>query len=356
MWSRRAYGDVFQQLTIREEIARIKEQLFEEFPSAENRIFMQKAKAEYNKYLHIEKSFWQQKAGYDWFENGDRHTRFFHSIVKRRRQRLKVNKIKNSLGCWLEKEDEIATEAVQFFQKQSQQDMDSTDFSLLSHIPEMISEEDNSVLSALPDIEEVKTAVFRLNGDSTSGPDGLSGRFYHVCWEIIDSDITRMVHAFFAGTSLPKSVTHTNLILILKKDNVQSFSDMRPISLSNFVNKILSRILHHRHEDFLPKLISVNQSGFVRGRSIIENVLLTQELVTDLAKSGKPSNVVIKLDMAKAYNRVSWFFLMKVPRKMGFSPIFVDLIWRLISNNYYLVLLNGQSYGFFHSTRGGETR
>lgn len=71
-----------------------------------------------------------------------------------------------------------------------------------------------------------------------------------------------------------------------------------------------------------------------------------------LEKKGKPDNVVIKLDMAKAYDRVSWFFLMKVLRKMGFSNDLVDIIWRLISNNWYSVLINGQSHGFFHSTRG----
>lgn len=118
---------------------------------------------------------------------------------------------------------------------------------------------------------------------------------------------------------------------------------MRPTSLSNFVNKILSKIIHDRLEDIMPMLISSNQSGFVKGRSIIENVLLTQELVTYIAKRGKPANVVLKLDMAKAYDRVSWFFLMKVLRKMGFDSKFVDMVWRLIANNYYSVLLNGQS-------------
>lgn len=93
----------------------------------------------------------------------------------------------------------------------------------------------------------------------------------------------------------------------------------------------------------LPNLISVNQSGFVRGRSIIENVLLTQEIVIDINKRGKPSNVVIKLDMAKAYDRLCWFFLMNVLRKMGFSNNFVNLIWRLVANNWYSVLINGQS-------------
>lgn len=118
------------------------------------------------------------------------------------------------------------------------------------------------------------------------------------------------------------------------------------------MNKILLRIVHDRIEVLLPKIVSTNQSGFVKGRSIIENVLLTQELVIDIGKRGRPSNVVIKLDMAKAYDRVSWFFLMKVLRKVGFSEYFVDMIWRLLANNYYFVMINGKPHGFFHSTRG----
>lgn len=57
--------------------------------------------------------------------------------------------------------------------------------------------------------------------------------------------------------------------------------------------------------------------------------------------------------MAKAYERVSWFFLMKVLRKMDFSNAVVDIIWRLLS---YSILLNGQSMGFFHCTRGVNKR
>lgn len=55
--------------------------------------------------------------------------------------------------------------------------------------------------------------------------------------------------------------------------------------------------------------------------------------------------------MSKAYDRIPWFFLMKVLRKMGFSEVFVDVIWSIISSNWYFVLINGQAHGFFHSTR-----
>jgi len=64
-WSRDAYGDMFKQLIIREDIVRIKEKLFEEIPNPENREVLQRAQDELKKYLHFEEIFWQQKAGYD---------------------------------------------------------------------------------------------------------------------------------------------------------------------------------------------------------------------------------------------------------------------------------------------------
>ncbi|XP_070048168.1 uncharacterized protein [Nicotiana tomentosiformis] len=88
------------------------------------------------------------------------------------------------------------------------------------------------------------------------------------------------------------------------------------------------------------------------GRSIFENILLTQEIVTNIRLRGKPANVVIELDMAKAYDRVSWKYLLHVLRNMVFSEHFINMVWNLMSNNWYSVLVNWQSSGFFKSTRG----
>lgn len=51
--------------------------------------------------------------------------------------------------------------------------------------------------------------------------------------------------------------------------------------------------------------------------------------------------MVVKLDMAKAYDRVSWIFLTKVLRSIGFSEVLKDIISKLLSNNWYSVLING---------------
>uniref|UniRef100_A0A3Q7J629 Reverse transcriptase domain-containing protein n=1 Tax=Solanum lycopersicum TaxID=4081 RepID=A0A3Q7J629_SOLLC len=130
----------------------------------------------------------------------------------------------------------------------------------------------------------------KLNGESACGPDGFSGFF-------------------------PKLLG----VLLPKKEEVKKFSDLRLISLSCFINKIISRMNNKgATED-----ISPTQSGFVK--SVRENVLLAQDIIRDFGKRNQNINEVVKLDMSKAYDRVSWIFLMKVLRKFGFCEIIIDM-------------------------------
>ncbi|XP_070049105.1 uncharacterized protein [Nicotiana tomentosiformis] len=231
-WSRETFGDIFMQLDVLEDIVRVKE-------------------------------------------------------IKK----LQLKRIKSASGVWVEDQEQLAIAAVDFYQKQFTNEGDASEFSLLNNVPSMVSMDQNLEHSRLPTIEEVRVAVFELSGESASGPDGFTGLFYQTCWDVIGAHIYNMVLHFYGGAALPKSITHTNLVLLPKKPRVETFSDLRPISLSNFINKVLSRVLHDRLESFLPSLIAPNQSGFVKGRGIFENILLTQEIVTDIRLRGKPANV-----------------------------------------------------------------
>lgn len=100
--------------------------------------------------------------------------------------------------------------------------------------------------------EEVKRVVFEVNGD----PNRFTEYLFQFCWDVVGEDVVKVVQAFFDGRILPKSITQTNLVLLPKKEKVLTFSNLRPISLSNFLNKIISRIIHDGLEEVLPKLIS----------------------------------------------------------------------------------------------------
>lgn len=187
---------------------------------------------------------------------------------------------------------------------------------MLENIPIMVTMEQNLELCRYPTLDKVKAAVFALSDNSASGPDGFTGLFYQECWDVICNDIHNMVLQCYVGATLPKLITYTNLVLLPKKNMIETFLDLRPISLSNFINKVSSRVIYDRLQRFLPSLISLNQSGFVKGRNIFENILLTQEIVTHIRLRGKPANVVIKLDMAKTYDMISWKYMLHVLRRM----------------------------------------
>jgi len=80
--------------------------------------------------------------------------------------------------------------------------------------------------------------------------------------------------------------------------------------------------------------------------------MLAQEIIHQIEKPTIGSNVLIKLDMAKAYDRVSWSYICLVLRKMGFDEVFIDMTWRIMYNNWYSIIINGKRYRLFRSTRG----
>lgn len=94
---------------------------------------MFKAHVELNMQLKREEDFWRQKAGYEWFKDGERNTKSFHTIVKGRRSRLRINRIQNEQGEWMEDVQDIADTTVNFFQDQFTKQQNAEDFSMMNY-------------------------------------------------------------------------------------------------------------------------------------------------------------------------------------------------------------------------------
>ena len=79
-------------------------------------------------------------------------------------------------------------------------------------------------------------------------------------------DLFAAVQEFFLGIPIPQGIASTSIVLLPKKDSPATFGDFRPISMCNFVNKVFTRILCARLQPILPRLITEEQSAFVKGR------------------------------------------------------------------------------------------
>nr|XP_027067822.1 uncharacterized protein LOC113693489 [Coffea arabica] len=250
------------------------------------------------------------------------------------------------------RDEDIAQVAVEYFSNLFSGPVDPGGGDLMHLIPKLVSDEENERLAAIPSMEEIRHLVFSMDGESAAGPDGFTGKFFSFAWEVVAQDVYKAVVSFFCGSDLPKFLTSTSIVLLPKVSNPQDFSNFRPISLCNFCNKLLSKLLVSRMALVLPKLISPQQTGFVKGRSISDNYLLAQELMASIGKKARGGNVALKLDMTKAYDRMSWFHVISMLRAFGFCEQIIDMIWRLISNVWFSIIINGSAQGFFKSSRG----
>lgn len=119
----------------------------------------------------------------------------------------------------------------------------------------------------------------------------------------------------------PSELNNTNVVLIPKKENAACMRDLRPIALCNVLYKILAKVLANRIKVVLPEVVTENHSGFIQGRSITDNVLIAFEMIHHmrLKNRGVEGEVALKLDISKAYDRVSWQYLRHRMQAMNFS-------------------------------------
>lgn len=109
--------------------------------------------------------------------------------------------------------------------------------------------------------------------------------------------------------------------------NPESAADFRSITLLNVSFKVISKVLVNRLRPIMLKLIGPHQNSFLPGRSTMDNVILTQEVVHVMNnKRRKKNTMIIKIDLQKAYDSVSWDFLESTLQEFGFSRQLIDLI------------------------------
>jgi hypothetical protein len=143
------------------------------------------------------------------------------------------------------------------------------------------------------------------------------------------------------------------IVLILKIKNPQLMKQFRPISLCNVIYKICSKVLANRMRGFLDDIISEEQSAFVSGRLTTDNVLTAYKCTHYLKrKKGEKGACAIKLDLAKAYDRVEWVYLQGIMLKLGFDAFFVEWVMRCVTLVSFSVKVNGRLSDTFRPTRG----
>lgn len=112
-------------------------------------------------------------------------------------------------------------------------------------------------------------------------------------------------------------------VLLPKTPEAASITEFRPISLIDSLAKLIKKILADRLAQRLNELVFACQNAFVKKRCIHDNFIHVQSVIKDLHKAKRPT-LFIKLDISKAFDLVSWVFLLEKMQALGFGQRWRD--------------------------------
>lgn len=188
---------------------------------------------------------------------------------------------------------------------------------------------------------ELFFALQKLGNDKTPGLDGLSKEFMLAFWEQLEDLVLNVINYSWQSGNLPLNLKKGIIKLLPKQIFCSKLEHWRPITMLGIVYKILAKAIALRISPTLRSNIHPSQTGFIGGRSILDNIL-TVQLGIEHAKQSKQNVVMLQLDYAKAFDTVGWDFISAVMHKMGFGPRMTNIIYTLAAGASSIININGR--------------
>ena len=260
-----------------------------------------------------------------WQEQGEHNTKYFLNLEKRNHCRKNVTEVKINDNDYTSNQFEILSEERKFYETLYKSLRSAT----FAHPNETffeaenvasLNEEEKLSREGIVSEDECLTALKEFKNCKSPGTDDLSAEFNKFFWTEISSDIIENFNYAFKTGRLSISQRRGIISLIPKKNKDKSLlENLRPISLLNIDYKILTKSIAKRLEKVLPKIINPNQTGYIKGRFISENVRLIQDAMFHTKQEEKPG-IATFLDFLKAFDTVEWDYLKAALQRFNFGP------------------------------------
>lgn len=176
--------------------------------------------------------------------------------------------------------------------------------------------------------------------------------FLKKTWPVIKQDVYAAIKKFFLTGKLYKAVNCTAVTLLHKVPNPASIKEYRPIACCTVLYKLIAKVLANRIQQVIAKVISETQAGFIPGRKVADNIILTHELVKAYNRKNISPRCMIKVDIQKAYDTVDWCYLEQVMAALGFPSKFTSWVMKCVATVSYSFVLNGEQTKPFEAARG----
>ncbi|XP_019176340.1 PREDICTED: uncharacterized protein LOC109171740 [Ipomoea nil] len=220
--------------------------------------------------------YWRQRAKQHWLKNADANTKFYHRYASHRKRKNTLHRLMNGDGEWVEGDD-MSGVVLEYFKQIFATENPRNGDLIFDNVMPRVTQAQNEWLIRPFEVDEVKSALFSMFPDKAPGPDGMNLGFYQNFWDIVGGDISSFIVNCLNTCSFPPGLNDTDV-------------RMKPL---------------------MNDIISESQSAFISGRLITDNILVALEVGHYLNRKqcGAVGWSALKLDMAKAYDRMEWPFL-----------------------------------------------
>eukprot|EP00253_Pinus_taeda_P023715 PITA_23715 len=172
------------------------------------------------------------------------------------------------------------------------------------YIPKLVTREDNFNLNRPVIEEEIEEVVKEMQNGKAPGQDGFNVEFFKAYWRIVKPNI------------LEEKATSPNRF--------------RPIALCNVIYKIISKVISNQLKPLLPTLVSKEQTGYMEGTQILDNIIQAHEMVHSLV-TNKQAGMIMQLDIEKAYDKLSWSYIRAILKAYGFDHNWIKWVMALVT-------------------------
>ena len=292
-----------------------------------------------------------------WREQGERNTRYFFNLEKRNQSRKAVTKLKVGNDKYTFDQFEILEEEKRFYETLyrseniDEQSLSGSTFFKSENISPL-KEEEIQMCEGLVSENECLNALKEFKNAKSPGSDGFSAEFYRFFWPELGPEMVASFNYGFRTGTLSISQRRGIISLIPKKNKDKTLlENLRPVSLLNIDYKILTKTIAKRLEKVLPKIINSDQTGYVKGRFIGENVRLIQDVMF-FTEYTKTPGIAIFLDFRKAFDTIEWPYLKVALQMFNFGPDILNWFQIIYNQVSSCVLHNGHASEFFLLERG----
>lgn len=148
--------------------------------------------------------------------------------------------------------------------------------------------------------KEIDEIINCMPNDKSPGPDGFNGIFMKKCWDKIKEQVYKFCFDFQNENVDLAPINFAFITLISKKDSPESPNDFRPISLVSMPIKILTKILANRVQKDICSILSKNQYGFIKNKTIQDCLALCLSIfTTNLGEKLSSSRLTLKKLLTK---------------------------------------------------------